>query len=246
MVAHLFIPQLDTTKNLPSTLSKNIVQKLLKERMNFKGLVFTDALNMKGASDYNKPGMLDTKALLAGNDMLLFSEDVPKAMEEIKKAIANNEITQDEIDARCKKILKVKYWCILDKNKYSPTRLLGEEINTNASVILNTKLYENAITLLQNKNNILPLLKPDTLKIAEVSVGVTDKNMFSQNLSQYFKTDYYGISHNDKQAAYDTLLKKLASYNMVIVQVNKTNQKPDDNFGANPQRSAGRERWGKR
>lgn len=235
MVAHLFIPQLDTTKNLPSTLSKNIVQKLLKERMKFKGLVFTDALNMKGAADYNKPGMLDTKALLAGNDMLLFSEDVPKAMEEIKKAIANNEITQDEIDARCKKILQVKYWCMLDKNKFAPTRLLSDEINTNASVVLNTKLYENAITLLQNKNNILPLLNPDTLKIAEVSVGVTDKNMFSQNLAQYFKTDFFNVSHNDKQSVYDTLLKKLAAYNMVIVQVNKTNQRPDDNFGANPQ-----------
>jgi len=235
MVAHLYIPQLDTTKNLPSTLSKNIVQKLLKERMNFKGLVFTDALNMKGAADYNKPGMLDTKALLAGNDMLLFSEDVPKAMEEIKKAIANNEITQDEIDARCKKILKVKYWCILDKNKFAPTRLLNEEINTNASLILSTKLYENAITLLQNKNNLLPLLKPDTLKIAEVSVGVTDKNMFSQNLAQYFKTDFFGVTHNEKKSVYDTLLKKLAAYNMVIIQINKTNQRPDDNFGANQQ-----------
>ena len=236
MVAHLFIPQLDTTKNLPSTLSKNIVQKLLKERMNFKGLVFTDALNMKGAADYNKPGMLDAKALVAGNDMLLFSEDVPKAIEEIKKAIAATDITQDEIDARCKKILKVKYWCGLNKSsRFSPTRLLHDEINTNASVILNTKLYENAITLLSNKNNIIPLLKPDTLKIAEVSVGVIDKNMFSQNIAQYFKTDYYGVTHDEKKAVYDTLLKKLATYNTIIIQVNKTNQKPTDNFGASPQ-----------
>ena len=235
MVAHLFIPQLDTTKNLPSTLSKNIVQKLLKERMQFKGLVFTDALNMKGAADYNKPGMLDTKALIAGNDMLLFSEDVPKAFEEIKKAIANNEITQEEIDARCKKILKVKFWCGLANNKFSPTRLLSDEINTNASIVLNTKLYESAITLLQNKNNILPLLRPDTLKIAEISVGSTDKNMFSQNIAQYFKTDFFGVSHDEKKHVYDTLLKKMMNYNVVIIQVNKTNQRPDDNFGANPQ-----------
>jgi beta-glucosidase-like glycosyl hydrolase/CubicO group peptidase (beta-lactamase class C family) len=236
MVAHLFIPQLDTTKNLPSTLSKNIVQKLLKERMNFKGLVFTDALNMKGAADYNKPGMLDAKALVAGNDMLLFSEDVPKAIEEIKKAIANNDIIQDEIDARCKKILQVKYWCGLNNGaRFSPTRLLNDEINTNASVILNTKLYENAITLLSNKNNIVPLLKPDTLKIAEISIGATDRNMFSQNLAQYFKTDYYGVTHDEKKSVYDTLLKKLSAYNTIIIQVNKTNQKPTDNFGASPQ-----------
>jgi beta-N-acetylhexosaminidase len=235
MVAHLFIPQLDTTKNLPSTLSKNIVQKLLKERMQFKGLVFTDALNMKGAADYNKPGMLDTKALIAGNDMLLFSEDVPKAIEEIKKAIANNEITQEEIDTRCKKILKVKFWCGLAKNKFAPTRLLSDEINTNASVVLNTKLYESAITLLQNKNNVIPLLRPDTIRIAEISVGSTDKNMFSQNIAQYFKTDFFGVSHDEKKHVYDTLLKRMMNYNVVIIQVNKTNQRPDDNFGANPQ-----------
>ncbi|MHB8402170.1 MAG: glycoside hydrolase family 3 N-terminal domain-containing protein, partial [Bacteroidia bacterium] len=235
MVAHLFVPQLDTTKNLPSTLSKNIVQKLLKERLQFKGLVFTDALNMKGAADYNKPGMLDAKALIAGNDVLLFSEDVPKAIDEIKKAIANNDITQEEIDARCKKILKVKYWCGLSNNKFSPTRLLTDEINTNASLLLNTKLYESAITLLSNKNNIVPLLYPDTLKIAEISVGSTDRNMFSQNLVQYFKTDFYGVSHNEKKSVYDTLLKKLTAYNTVIIQVNKTNQKPDDNFGASAQ-----------
>jgi beta-glucosidase-like glycosyl hydrolase/CubicO group peptidase (beta-lactamase class C family) len=231
MVAHMFIPALDTSKNLPSTLSKNIVTGLLKEKLQFKGLVFTDALNMRGAADYNKPGMLDAKALVAGNDVLLFSEDVPKAIEEIKKAMAANEITQEEIDARCKKILKAKYWCGLDKNKFAPTRLLSEELNPAPAVLLNTKLSEAAVTLLQNKNNLLPLQRTDTLKIAEVSLGASEKNMFSQNLAQYFKTDYFGIGHNEKPEAYDTLLKKLSSYNLVILQVNRTNQRPEDNFG---------------
>jgi len=235
MVAHLFIPALDSSKNLPSTLSKNIVTGLLKEKMQFKGLVFTDALNMKGAADYNKPGILDARALIAGNDVLLFSEDVPKAMEEIKEAIERKEITQEEIDARCKKILKAKFWCGLDKNPFAPTRLLENESKNEASVLLRTKLAENSITLLENKNNLLPLRGLDTLKVAEVSVGATEKNMFSQNLLQYVKSDYYGVSHDEKQEVYDTLLKKLSAYDLLIVQVNRTNQKPDNNFGASMQ-----------
>jgi len=235
MVAHLFVPGIDTAKNLPSTLSKKVVTGLLKEKLQFKGLVFTDALNMKGAADYNKPGMLDAKALVAGNDVLLFSEDVPKAMEEIKKAIDNKEITQEEIDARCKKILKAKFWCGLSKTPFAPTRLLNVELNTNAPVVLNTKLAEGAVTLLQNKNNLLPLQSPDTLRMAEISVGMPDKNMFSQNLAQYFKTDFYGITHDARQDVYDTLLKKLSGYNLLVIQVNKTNQRPDDNFGVSVQ-----------
>lgn len=235
MVAHMFIPSLDTTKNLPSTLSKKIVTGLLKEKLNFKGLVFTDALNMKGAADYNKPGMLDARALIAGNDMLLFSEDVPKAIEAIKKAIEDKEISQEEIDERCKKVLKAKYWSGLGEAKYAPTRLLEKELKGDASSLLNTKLAENSITLLQNKNGLLPLQNLDTLRIAEISIGATDRNMFSQNLQQYFKSDFYGIGHEEKKSVIDTLLKKVSAYNLLIIQFNRTNQKPESNFGASQQ-----------
>ncbi|MBT7620688.1 MAG: hypothetical protein HN594_06390, partial [Flavobacteriales bacterium] len=110
MVAHLNIPSLDKTKNLAVSLSPEVVNGLLKTELEFKGLVITDALNMKGVSKFYKPGVVDVKALLAGNDVLLFSEDVPKAIDQIKLAIENGEITQEEVDERCKKILKSKYW----------------------------------------------------------------------------------------------------------------------------------------
>ena len=98
MVAHLNIPVLDSTKNLAATLSPKVVNGLLKQEMGFTGITITDALNMKGVSKFYAPGIVDVKALLAGNDVLLFAEDVPKAIEEIKKAIAKGKITQKEID----------------------------------------------------------------------------------------------------------------------------------------------------
>ena len=104
MVAHLNIPALDDAKDLAVSLSPKVVIGLLKEEMGFTGLTFTDALNMKGVSQFYKPGEVDVKALLAGNDVLLFAENVPKAIDEIKKAILQNKISQAEIDARCHKI----------------------------------------------------------------------------------------------------------------------------------------------
>ena len=103
MVAHLNIPSLDKTKDLAVSLSSKVVNDLLKTELGFNGLSITDALNMKGVSDYYVPGKLDVKALLAGNDILLFSEDVPTAIQEIKNAIENNQISQKEIDLNAEK-----------------------------------------------------------------------------------------------------------------------------------------------
>ena len=118
MVGHLYVPAIDSTKDQASTLSSKIVTGLLKDKLGYQGLIFTDALNMKGASAYNEAGVVDAKALLAGNDVLLFTENVEKAIVEIKKSLESGELKQEDIDAHCKKILKAKYWCGLSKNKF--------------------------------------------------------------------------------------------------------------------------------
>ncbi|MBY0424015.1 MAG: glycosyl hydrolase, partial [Cytophagales bacterium] len=104
MVAHIHVPAYDDEPNKATTLSENVVTDLLKGKLDFEGLVFTDALNMKGVSKYFKPGEVDVKALLAGNDVLLFSENVPIAIEKIKEAIEAHQISEKEIDKRVKKI----------------------------------------------------------------------------------------------------------------------------------------------
>ena len=157
MVAHLYIPELDNTKNLAVSLSPKLVKGLLKEELEFEGLVITDALNMKGVSKYYEPGVVDVKALLAGNDVLLFSEDVPKAINKIKLAIKNGEITKEEVENRCRKILNNKYWMGL--SEFSPINLdkVRNEVKVNNTHLINRKLIENSITLVQNYDNILPL-----------------------------------------------------------------------------------------
>lgn len=231
MVAHLFIPAYDTTANQATTLSKNVVTGLLKDQLQFKGLIFTDALNMKGVSNFYGPGEVDVKALLAGNDMLLFSGDVPKAIAMIKAAIANGEITQDEIDSRCRKILMVKQWCGLDKNKTVKTKNLFNDLNQFSSEFLCRELAEQAITLLKNDSSLIPFKRLDTLRIAAVAVGNTGKNDFQQRLSDYSPMNYFSIRREAKNSERDTLIKKLNNYNLIILSLHKITQKPANNFG---------------
>ena len=222
MVAHLHIPVLDDTKNLAVSLSPKVVDGLLKTEMGFTGLSITDGLNMKGVSDFYEPGIVDVKALLAGNDVLLYPLNVPKAIEEIKKAIAKNQITQKEIDARCLKILKAKQWMGLDN--YSPVNLekVADEIITNETELLDKKLVKSSLTLLQNYDDLLPLKRLDTLRIASVSIGESGAD-FQSMLSNYAPTTHFTISEKATTSEQAVLLNKLAEFNLVIASVHKSN-----------------------
>jgi beta-N-acetylhexosaminidase len=234
MVAHLSIPALDTTPNLASTLTKSIVTGLLKDTLGFKGLIFTDALNMKGVSKFYKPGEVEVKALVAGNDVLLFPEDVPTGIKEVKAAIERGEISQEEIDKRCMKILLVKQWSGL--NHYSKIKLknLYEDLNTKQAELINRKLTEASLTLLQNKNDILPLQNLESSKIASLSLGYKELTIFQQTLSNYAPISHFGIDKDAKQSVFDSLQTQLKTYNPIIIHINNTNNKPDKNFGLTP------------
>ena len=235
MVAHLSIPALDTTPNQPSTLTKKIVTGLLKDTMSFKGLVFTDALNMKGVSKFYKPGEVELKALLAGNDVLLFPEDVPTAIKKIKAAIDSGLVSQTEIDERCLKILKAKDWSGLSRYSKIKTKNLYKDLNPISADVLNRKLTEASLTLLQNKNDIIPIQHLDSVKIASLSLGYKDITIFQQTLSNYAEIKHFGLDKEAKKSAYDTVMNELKNYNLVIVHLGNTNNKPDKDFGLTPQ-----------
>lgn len=231
MVAHLYMPKIDPTPNRASTLSPKIVNELLKDELGFKGLVFTDALNMKGVSSYYEPGKVDVAALLAGNDVLLFSEDVPKAIIEIKKAISNKEISQNEIDKRCKKILLAKYWSGLNTIKKINPKKLQQQLHTEEAKAINTKLFEKAITLLQNKNDIIPLKRLDTLKIASISFGAKNDNEFNNSIDKYSNFDSFSYPIKVPKSDIPKVYKNAKDYNLLIITIHDMNQRPYQNFG---------------
>ncbi|HSI71500.1 MAG TPA: glycoside hydrolase family 3 N-terminal domain-containing protein [Gillisia sp.] len=225
MVAHLDIPALDST-GVPSTLSRPIITDLLKEELGFQGLTVTDAMNMKGVTDGNEPGVVDKDAILAGNDLLEFTEDVPKAIAEIRKAINEGLISQAEIDRRCRKLLAVKYWVGL--KDYEPTSLedISEELNTPEANLLNRRLTEASLTVLKNKLNILPLQKLENLKIASVSIGSAKVTPFQKSLSLYTEVEHFNLKDDASPEEISAIKEKLKEYNLVITGIHDNSKFP--------------------
>jgi len=220
MVAHLNVPSLESRSDFPSSLSKNIVTNILKEKLSFKGLIFTDALNMKGASNFNESGEIDLAAFKAGNDVLLISEDVSKGISKIITAYTEGEITEERLAHSVKKILMAKYKVGLHNYKPIGTYNLVEDLNRLEDDLLYEELIENAITVVKNKATLLPLLKLETKKIAYVKLGNDDGSIFLNELKKYTKI------HEVKADKLDELINKLNNYNTVIVGFHKSNANP--------------------
>ena len=230
MVAHLYIPSLDSERNKASTLSKYVVSDLLKTQMNFNGLVFTDALNMKGVSNFYKPGEVDLMALLAGNDILVYSQDVPKAKEMILQAVEEGKISKEEIDNRVKKILKAKYWAGLHQNAPIETNKLLDRINGSETKLLAEKLFAEAITVTSNRNNVLPLKHLDLHNFASLTIG-GDGKVFQEKLSKYASFDHFELPKNSDVGAWSQMEKKLAGHSTVVVGIMGVTNNPSKGFG---------------
>lgn len=231
MVAHLYIPSLDATENQASTLSPKIVNGLLRDSLGFEGLVFTDALNMKGVSAYYEPGEVDVKALMAGNDVLLFPLDVPIAIKKIKAALASGEITEKDIDERCLRILKAKEWAGLDNYQPIETDLLIDKLNPLETFALNRKIAKQSITLVQNKGNALPLSGLDSIKTVYLNIGGTSTNEFYTTMNKYTTVPMIQIPRSLSANEETALLKELEAYDRVIIGFHRTTNNPKTNFG---------------
>lgn len=224
MVGHLFVPAIDTNNNTASSISPIAIKKLLREELGFEGLIVTDGLNMKGVANYAAPGEVSAKALAAGNELLLFVEDVPQSIFWIKEYMKNGLINEEDINMACKKILITKNWVGL--NHYQPVKLEGlyDDLNCCSTELLIKKAVKNGIVVAKNQDNIIPIENPASYKIASVSVGNNLFTVFQQTLNNYLKADYYSIDKNESQAAFDSVFAILQRYNLVIISLHSTSR----------------------
>ncbi|MGK0378391.1 glycoside hydrolase family 3 N-terminal domain-containing protein [Patiriisocius sp. Uisw_017] len=220
MVAHLNVPSLESKNGLPSSLSKAIVEGLLKGKLGFNGLIFTDALNMKGASDFKKPGEIDLAAFLAGNDVLLISEDVPKAHQLIVNAYREQIITEDRLSHSVKKILYAKYKVGLQKYQPVNENNIVEDLNSVLDDVVYEEAMQAALTVLKNKEAILPIQNIEKKKIAYINFGDDSGESFLSSLRKYAKVDYVNADN------LENYITKLSKYNCVIIGFHKSNDNP--------------------
>lgn len=222
MIAHLYVPSLEKSENTPSTLSKSIVTDVLRNDLGFKGLIITDALDMKGVTQNNQPGEIEVKALLAGNDILLLSANVPEAVRQIKAAIGQGVLSEDLIRERCRCVLSYKYKAGLSKVKPVTTTGLNSRLNTPAAELLNRKLFEEAVTIVRNNNALLPLTHLDTLRIASVSTGYDKTTPFQDRLACYAPVSAFSLKKEPSDTDIVILNGELEPFNLVIISVQNT------------------------
>ena len=230
MVGHLYFPALEPVVNQSSSLSKNIVTDLLKNKMNYDGIIFTDGLEMKGAYNGIDPDSVCLQALMAGNDVMLLPINVEASMQIIIEAAKNNEDVRNRVEESCKKVLRHKYQIGLNDYKAQKTERLHNDLNQNRYYALKQRLYNEAVTMLENKKEILPLKKDSNKKIAVVTFG-NDNNISVKLKENGIANTAFSISKDASDEEIRRTAKQFKSYDYVVLNIRNTSSYPSKNYG---------------
>jgi beta-N-acetylhexosaminidase len=232
MMGHLYIPAIDKTANLPSSISYNAVSKLLKKQLKFKGLSFTDALEMKGVTKYFPGAEASLQSLIAGNDMMCLPSDIPGSIEKIKEAIGQRKLKWKDLNARVKKVLLAKYRYGLAYWQPTDINHLTEDLNKDLGDLYK-RVAENAITLLHKEDaGIYPLHAEPKKKIAYVGIGLNTDNEFAIRMRKDFHAQVYYFDYGLDSSKADAMAELLKNrYDAIIIGVHNFNRFPANNFG---------------
>lgn len=233
VTGHLHVPVFDnTTPALAATLSEKVVTDLLKRELGFRGLVFTDALNMGGVSRAKRTDDVNLRALTAGNDILLYPENVKEATRVILDAIQQGRITQELIDEKVRKILRAKYWTGLSRLKPISLANLSTDLNSPEAFLIKQELCEQAVTVITNPKGLLPLGNLDTVRLASVAIGLDSGNVFQKTLSQY--APFRHIAYGDKpttEADINDIMARVGDANVVVMSFHRMSESAYRRYG---------------
>ena len=232
MVAHLSIPALDTTPNITTSLSKKVVTDLLKTQMGFQGLVFSDALNMKGVTSLYAKGTVDSIAFMAGTDILEYSEDPESGQAKILCAWQDSILTDSALEIHVKKILAYKYMLGLQRWKPLDPTNLTYDLSTDSALLLRREMFEQAITIASNDNALIPLRDLSAKRTACISIDHKDMTDFQKHSFQFAEMDLFNAP-NESNDTLLPLLDTVSTYERVIVALHGMNRLASTNFGIN-------------
>ena len=231
MVAHLSVPALDDSKNRPTSLSKKVVTDLLKDQLGFKGLVYTDGMEMKGVTKHFKPGVPEAEALVAGADVLLVPDNIDASVLEINRYLKEGLLDSMVINEKIKRILLAKYNYDLNHYQAAKTENIRADLNSTEAKILKRKLIENALTLVSNKEDLIPLRNLDKTKIASLSIGAYKATPFQNSLAKYGKITHYQVKKEIEANQFLSLTKQLSKHDVVIVGLHQMNNSASKDYG---------------
>lgn len=234
MTAHLSIPAIDTTAHLATSLSPKAVKGLLKDELGFKGLAITDGLEMKGISKFFPDDEASAQALIAGNDILLLPSNIEGAIKKVEQAIADHKLNWKQIDKSVKKVLLAKYNMGLNNFEPVDTAHLIFDLNVEASY-LKTMIAQDAITLLKDNGNVLPLNVDK--KVAYIGIGISKGSPLGKRLKKDLNTDnYFFVADSTGNIdGLDKLINKIKDkdYDAIVIGVHNYSRFPANNYGLN-------------
>lgn len=241
MVAHLYIPAIDNTKNVATSISYNNVTKLLRQELGYKGLSFTDALEMQGVKKFYPDGEASVQSLIAGNDLLCLPGDVPAAIQKIKKSIKKKKLKWDDINNRVHRVLMAKYLYGLSTLQPINTNNLLNDLNAQTAAFKKISA-EKTITLLRNDLDVLPLsaaamsfknkVTRDDRKIAYVAIGITADNVIIKKMKEELNADVFFFSYKNDAGRILSLVELMKqNYQQVVIGVHGYSRRPQNNFG---------------
>jgi beta-N-acetylhexosaminidase len=244
MVGHLSIPDIDSTPHIATSISRNNVTGLLKEELGFKGLIFTDAIEMKGVQKFFPGGEASVKALQAGNDLLCLPVDVPATILQIKKALRHKKINKEEFNQKVKKVLAAKYHLDLANQKEIDTTDLTTELNRETDSFIK-ETAEHAITLLKNKHQLLPFdpttlsflstVKKQPVKVAYLAMGVDTFNFFCRKMKSVYGADIFLYKYQHDAGNVLSWIEILNNhYDYIVIGLHKYSRRPANQFGIGP------------
>ncbi|MEM1318781.1 MAG: glycoside hydrolase family 3 N-terminal domain-containing protein [Bacteroidota bacterium] len=231
MIAHLQVPEIDSSANRPTTLSSKAVDQLLKEQIGYKGLIFTDGLGMKGVTKHYDPGQVEAEALLAGNDILLLPEDIPATFKTIKAYLADGRLNMADLNVRVKKVLAAKYHLGLSSFEPIAQANVRAELNAPSVQVLKRQLIENAITLVRNGDGLLPISDLPGRSIASLSMGAKGRTVFQNTLDHYAPMEHFQAPKQLGSAQSTKLIGQLSAKDLVIVGLHDMDSRAAKNFG---------------
>lgn len=234
MIAHLYIPAIDSSDNRATSLSKNNVTGLMRDKLGYQGLTFTDALEMQGVTKFFPDGESSVESIIAGNDMLCLPGDVPQSISKIKEAIANNRISWAEIEMHCRKVLRAKYEYGLAQLEPVNTENITEDLNREISP-MRKLVAENALTVVaKTDDQFFPLAANNKLSktdIVYVSIGSKSDNAFAKRMRTDYNADVLYFAYDESAATASEMLNQVKSkYKQVIIGVHDFGRSPSNNF----------------
>lgn len=230
MMAHLSIPALDTTTNLPTSLSAIAVQNLLRNELGYNGITFTDALEMKGVSKFFPKGEASVMSLIAGNDMLCLPGDIEGSIEKVKEAIAVGKLSWEDLNQRVKKVLRAKYNLGLDRLQPIDTTNLAADLNASTNE-LKEILAKKALTVLKLENKKLLPLQTKKSKTLYIGIGTPKENSFATSIKDAYAADIVLFNFSDSATKADSIAKLTSGYDAVVVGMHNFSRRPANNFG---------------